>query len=147
MNLKPSHEMFLSALVQNEGNATQAYLQIHPQAKYASARHLSSILLTNVYVKQRLLEVLEQNGLGLQEVAKKLSKYMNAQITRIDVDGTRTTYDDRETQFKALNLILRLYDSLIKQESALRLTPEQLAQLARDQELVRSEESGKSQES
>jgi hypothetical protein len=140
MELKPSHEMFVRALIDNKGNATQAYMQVFPQAKYSSARHSASILLTNVYIKQRFLEILETNGLGLQDVAKKLSKYMNAKIIYRNLKGEESAYDDKETQFKALNLILRLYDSLSKLESVLRLTPEQLAQLAKEQEIVRSEE-------
>ena len=64
MELTPKQELFAQALVKHKGHQTNAYLEVYPQAKYDSARHSASILLTNAYIKQRVYEILEQNGLG-----------------------------------------------------------------------------------
>ena len=139
MDLKPSHEMFVQELIASKGNATKSYLKVFPNAKYDSARHSASILLTNVYIKKRVVEIIEQNGIGLQDVVKKLSNYMNAKSTYYheSENGEKVYHDDKDTQFKALNLILRLYASLNIYEAEVFIKPEQVA---KEQAIVQEEE-------
>lgn len=115
MELKPSHEMYAQAVIKHGGNLTKAYLEVYPKSKYDSARHSASILLTNVYIKQRVYEILEKNGLGLNEVAKKLSEYMNS----------------NNCYFKELgiNLTVRLYDSVLKSGIGIGLTVEDMTKI------------------
>lgn len=129
MEIKPSHEMFCQEVVKQGGNQTNAYLKVYPKAKYPSARHSASLLLTNVYIKQRIYEILEQNGLGLPVVAKKLNELMNVKDSRLNEKGERILVDRIGAQIKTLDLILRLYDSLIKSGTAICLTSEEVAQI------------------
>ncbi len=121
--------MFARALVKHNGHQTNAYLEVYPEAKYDSARHSASVLLTNAYIKQRISEILEQNGLGLKEVIKKLSDHMNSKITRTDQNGAKVFYDNKDVQLKALGLVLRLYESLIRSGTIICLKSEEVAQV------------------
>lgn len=128
MELTPKQELFAQALVKHKGHQTNAYLEVYPQAKYDSARHSASILLTNAYIKQRVYEILEQNGLGLKEVAKKLSELMNAKRYHYE-NNERVLGDNLYLQEVGLNLIVRLYCSLFKSGGGLGLTSDEMVQI------------------
>ncbi len=122
------HELFAQALVKHKGHQTHAYLEVYPSSNYDSARHSASILLRNAYIKQRVGEILEQNGLGLKEVVKKLAEFMNAK-SYYHEGNELVLKDNRYLQFQGLTLILRLYDSLIKSGGGMILTSEEVAQI------------------
>lgn len=123
------HELFAQALIKHGGNMVQAYMSVYNKAKYNSARHSASLLLTNVYIKQRIYEILEQNGLGLQEVIKKLSEFMNAKYYYRNEKGENVLKDNKHLQLKGLTLALRLYEVLIKPETIICASPEEADQL------------------
>ena len=109
------------------GHQMNAWLELHPNVKKASARANSSRMLADVSVRLRVFEILEQNGLGLNEVAKKLSEFMNAKYYVLNEKKERILSDNRLIQFQGLTLILRLYDSLLKASGG--TVPHDMAQL------------------
>jgi len=109
------------------GHQMNAWLELHPNVKKASARANSSRMLADVSVRLRVFEILEQNGLGLNEVAKKLSEFMNAKYYVLNEKKERILSDNRLIQFQGLTLILRLYDSLLR--AGVGIDPKEIAQL------------------
>lgn len=131
MELKPSHEMFVQELMVNKGNASMAYARVYSKAKYASARHSSSVLLTKVDVRRRISELLEAHGLGVAELLKKLKDLTEA--TRIvrtsDMQYVQPIYG---VQLEALRMAFRLHILIgNKEKIELDLSPEQMAQIAK----------------
>lgn len=127
MEITPKKELYAQALVKNMGHQMNAWLELHPNVKKASARANSSRMLADVSVRLRVFEILEQNGLGLNEVAKKLSEFMNAKYYVLNEKKERILSDNRLIQFQGLTLILRLYDSLLR--AGVGIDPKEIAQL------------------
>ena len=127
MEITPKKELYAQALVRNMGHQMNAWLELHPNVKKASARANSSRMLADVSVRLRVFEILEQNGLGLNEVAKKLSEFMNAKYYVLNEKKERILSDNRLIQFQGLTLILRLYDSLLR--AGVGIDPKEIAQL------------------
>ena len=50
-------------------------MEVYPKSKYDSARHSAAILLTNAYIKERVRQLLEEHGLGVAELLKKLKEF------------------------------------------------------------------------
>ena len=127
MEITPKKELFCQTLVKNEGRQMETWLELHPNVKKASARANSSRMLADVSVRLRVFEILEKNGLGLNEVVKKLSEFMNAKYYVYNEKKERVLSDNRLLQFQGLTLILRLYDSLLKASGG--TVPHDMAQL------------------
>lgn len=75
--------LFLAEWLKNGRNATKAYLQLHPEVSYASARVLASRQLTKVNIS----DVFAAYGLGIEEYIKQLKAGLKATITRTEVVG------------------------------------------------------------
>ncbi len=129
MELKPSQEMFVQSYLKNNAHGTKAYLDIHPDIKEASARVNASRLLANISIRTRILEQLEEHGLGFKEVVKKLAEFLNAKRCFVNHKGEKEYVDNRALQLQGLTLILRLYDSLIKSGVHLSLTTDELSKI------------------
>jgi len=78
MELKPSHEVFAQALIVNKGNLSSAYAQAYPKASQPSCRQGGWLLSKNINIQRRLRELLDQNGLGLDNCIKKLNDLTEA---------------------------------------------------------------------
>jgi hypothetical protein len=87
-------------------------------------------LLTNAYIRERIRQLLEEHGLGVAELLKKLKDLTEATriVRRPDVQYVEPIYG---VQLEALRLAFYLH-ALInkKQQIELNLSPEQMAQIA-----------------
>ena len=106
----------------------KTWLELHPHVKKTSARANSSRMLADVSVRLRIFQLLEQNGLGLNKVAKKLSGLMNYKSHYYE-DGKCVLRSNIGVQLEGLTLIVRLYDSLFKSGVGLGLTQEEMIQI------------------
>ena len=105
----PRHELFTQALIKNGGHQTNAYLDVYPNSKYASARHSASLLLTNVYIKQRLNELLEQNGLGIADCILKLKALTEAEKFLHFKNGAPVMLPDNFIRLQAVQMALKIH--------------------------------------
>ena len=105
----PKHELFAQALIKHGGHQTKAYLEVYPKSKYASARHSASLLLTNAYIRQRLNELLEQNGLALLDCIRKLKNLTEAERFHHYKDGKAVMQPDNATRLQAVNMALKIH--------------------------------------
>ena len=70
---------FLKAYIELKGNATKAYLKIHPNVTLESARRLGSLLLSKIDVK--MTEMLNLIGVTDHILSEKLQAGLNATRT------------------------------------------------------------------
>jgi len=102
------HELFVQALIQNGGHKTEAYMSIY-KAKYDTARHGGSFLLRNVEIRRRVSEILEAEGLGILELAKKLKKLTEARKAVTNNNDFTGWEPDNRTSLEAIKLACRLH--------------------------------------
>ena len=140
MELKPSREMFVQALIKNGGHQTEAYMEVY-KAKYDTARHGGSYLLRNVEIRRRVSELLESQGLGIVELNKQLKLLINAHKTIVS-GGYFHHVSDNGVNLKALKLAYKLHGLIGSNtgENEIFIMPEQLAKLANNPKPVMDEE-------
>lgn len=93
------HEKFARELAKPEITSnTQAYMNINPGMSYNSARATAPVVLANPSIKQRVIELLDKNGLSLEKLTNKLSEH---------IDG-----DDKPISFRGVELGFKLHGAL-----------------------------------
>ena len=137
------HELFAQALIKHKGNQTRAYMEIYPNS--SSARFCASRLLANVVIQRRVSELLEAHGLGVPVLIKTLKKLTNAKKI-IPLRNGWHRVADSSVILEVIKTLLRLHGLLGDKSDQVGVffSQEQLAQLAKEQELLRSEEAGNS---
>lgn len=68
---------FIDGFIKHNGNSTQAYLELHPNCTYESAKELGHRMLTKVDLS--VSEILEKIGLTNLIIGEKLKEGLNAQ--------------------------------------------------------------------
>jgi hypothetical protein len=132
MNIK--HELFAQAVLKQGGNQTKAYLEVYPGIKNSSARTNSSRLLAFISVQKRITELMDAQGLGIIELAKKLKDLTEAK-KRCAFGGF---VPDNNARLEAIKIALRIHGLLgNKSDIAIYLSPEELA---KEQETLIEEE-------
>ena len=117
MELKPKQELFAKALIEAKGNLTVAYTQVYPKASYPSCRQGGWLLSKNVNIQRRLKELLEQNGLGLDDCIKKLKSLTEAEkFYRIRQDLS-VRQPDNVIRLQAIQTALKIHVLLGSVES------------------------------
>lgn len=81
--LSDEHDMFCKEYI-TDFNATQAYLRVHPETSYNSARVLACRLLARVNVQERVQELMQERSERLQisadDVVKELKEIASAEV-------------------------------------------------------------------
>lgn len=88
--ISDSERAFIDAYMSNGYNATRAYMAVHPKAKYESARAASSVVLTNLNIKEAIAEEFQKRVMQKDEVLGRLSDMARAShypFIEIDSDG------------------------------------------------------------
>lgn len=85
---------FAKSLIKHNGNATQAFLDIKPNLKPASARSMVSDYLARVDISSDIREILDKEGVTDQAVASALGKMLNAQKLQDTSEGVKTVDDN-----------------------------------------------------
>lgn len=93
--------MFVVTWLKNNRNATKAYLQLHPNVTYESARVLGSRLLTRVNIG----DILALYNLGLDKYIKQLKEGLEAQEWN---KSTKSMEPDHRTRLPYHNTLGRL---------------------------------------
>ena len=109
MELKPSHEMFCRAVVANGGRLNQAYKFVYKRANANSARHGGSYLFRKVEIRNRICELLSQNGLGFQECIRKLNALTEAAKPLHYWQGKITWQPDNYVRLQAIQTALKMH--------------------------------------
>lgn len=109
MELKPSHEIFAQELIVSKGNLTSAYSKAYPKATYQSCRQGGWLLSKNVNIQRRLKELLDQNGLGLQECIKKLETLTRAERFHHYRDGAPVYQPDNYIRLQSVQTALKIH--------------------------------------
>lgn len=109
MELKPSHEVFAQALIVHKGNLTSAYQQAYPKASLPSCRQGGWLLSKNINIQRRLREVLDQNGLGLENCIKKLNALTEANKVQTYGKGSCGTFPDHYVRLQAIQTALKIH--------------------------------------
>lgn len=99
---KKKHILFLRAWIRNDLNATATYQEIHPSAKYDSAKVLGSKILTNI----NLTELSDAFGLDIIEYFTQLKKGLNAKKWNDDSKQYEEDYKTRLPYHSVLGRIL-----------------------------------------
>lgn len=108
MELKPAHEIYCQALVSSKSK-TLAYAEAYPKAKYASCRQGGWRLSTKSYIRLRLQELLDQNGLGLDQCLKKLKDLTEAKKYHNYGQGRTVFVADNFVRLSAVQTALRIH--------------------------------------
>ena len=90
LDLSAEDEAFVTAYFDNNMNATQAYLELHPNVTYDTARANSSKTLAKTNIRARIAEVLKNKAMGRDEVLARLGDMARAShqpYIRVDDDG------------------------------------------------------------
>ena len=126
------HELFTQALLKQGGNQTKAYLEVYHGIKNSSARTNASRLLAIISIRKRLTELLDAQGLGIIELAKRLKDLTEAR-KRCAVGGF---VPDNNARLEAIKIALRIHGLLSHKSDTvgLYLSHEQLEQLEKFQE-------------
>lgn len=93
--------LFVGAWLKHNRNATKAYLELHPNVTYESARVLGSRLLTKVNIQ----DVLAMYNLGLERYLKQLDAGLEAQRWN---HLTKEREPDHRTRFPYFETLGRL---------------------------------------
>lgn len=109
MELKPSHEVFAQALIVNKASLASAYAQAYPKASPASCRQGGWLLSKNINIQRRLRELLDQNGLGLDNCIKKLNALTEATKVQTYGKGSCGTFPDNYIRIEALRTAFKLH--------------------------------------
>lgn len=91
-----AHEQFAKTYAldpQKRFNGTKAYKESYPEAKETSARALAPNLLANVSVKNRISELLDQQGLSVTHLNDKLRSLTDAKSEDVQLRATRLGYE------------------------------------------------------
>lgn len=110
---------FIEAYIENNGNATKAYLIANPEVKKDSARELGSRMLTKVDIS--VVEVLDKMGLTDPVISQKLIDGLKA-TREAGVGKDRKEIADHHAIVKYLDMILKLKASYPADRSKLELT-------------------------
>ena len=79
-NLKPKQRAFVEAYFNNQMNATEAYLTLHPNTGRDSARASASALLTNPNILAEIDRRMSEQVMSANEVLKRLSDMGKANL-------------------------------------------------------------------
>lgn len=109
MELKPSHEVFAQALIVNKASLASAYAQAYPKASPASCRQGGWLLSKNINIQRRLRELLDQNGLGLDNCIKKLNALTEANKVQTYGKGSCGTFPDHYVRLQAVQTALKIH--------------------------------------
>lgn len=91
-----AHEQFAKTYAldpQKKLNAAQAYLKTYPESSYSAARNSSSELLAKPHVKNRISELLDQQGLSVTHLNDKLRSLTDAKSEDVQLRATRLGYE------------------------------------------------------
>jgi len=103
-------EQFVIALIKHKGNATKAYLEIHPEVKRSSASALASVKLSDTLIKSRLSEILTRQQLGIIATNDTLRKVLKAKKhIQIDDDKELKEVDDYAVQLEGAKVVYKLH--------------------------------------
>ncbi len=81
---------FIAAYFSENMNATRAYMKLHPNATYASARALASETLSKVNIRAEIKRRLTEKAMSAEEALFRLGEMARAELKpfiRIDDDG------------------------------------------------------------
>lgn len=93
--ISDSERAFIDEYIANGYNATRAYMKVHPKAKYESARALSSVMLTNLNIKEAIAKEFDKRVMKKEEVLGRLSDMARAsQYPFIEIDKEGFVYFD-----------------------------------------------------
>lgn len=109
MELKPSHEVFAQALIVNKGNLSSAYAQAYPKASLPSCRQGGWLLSKNINIQRRLRQLLDQNGLGLENCIKKLNALTEANKVQTYGKGSCGIFPDHYVRLQAVQTALKIH--------------------------------------
>jgi len=109
---------FLKAYIDLKGNATKAYLRIHPQVKANSAAELGSKLLKKIDIS--MAELLNKMGLDDAVLGEKLKDGLNAE-RQVGSGENKKKVPNYYVVAKYLDMVLRLKRKYPIDESRLKL--------------------------
>lgn len=102
--LDTRYEAFCQEYMLNGFNSTRAYMAVYPDAEYNSARALSSKLLANISITERIAELRAEMtikyGINIQEVVNSIKE------TR----GLAKSQNDFNASLKADDMLLKVAD-------------------------------------
>jgi phage terminase small subunit len=101
-------ERFIAEYIK-DGNATRAVRQAYPNIKTENARwQMAHRLVRNSKVLERMAEISEENGLGIEELISSIKEGLEAKKPLL-VNGKIILVDDNKTQMEAIKLLYRLH--------------------------------------
>ena len=80
LKLKPKQKAFVEAYFNNQMNATEAYLSLHPKSSRAAARAHGSLMVTNGNIYAEIERRLSEQVMSANEVLKRLSDMSRANM-------------------------------------------------------------------
>ena len=73
-------------------NKTQSYLTVHPDTKYDSARTTSPGVFAKLSIRERILEIMRENGLSEVETLSRLRRWQNDENNpAVSMDAVKTS--------------------------------------------------------
>ncbi len=90
INQENSDLAFVTAYFENNMNATRAYMQLHPKVSYASAKAISSEILTKLNIQNEITHILKSKAMSVEEALARTGDIARASqmpFIRIDEDG------------------------------------------------------------
>lgn len=85
------HEFFAQKLIENKGNATQAYLSTYG-GDYVNAEGNAHRLIGNEGIRARVIAIMGQKGLALPDITDKLKQFVNSENEGIGLDATKFAF-------------------------------------------------------
>ena len=90
IELTPDELAFVAAYFESNMNGTRAYMKLHPDVLYESAKALASLALTNINVKSEIKRILNERAMSAEEAIARMGAIAKADLfpfIRIDADG------------------------------------------------------------
>jgi hypothetical protein len=81
---------FKAAYFECNANGTRAWLKLHPDVKYESAKALASAFLTNVNLRESIRQTWKERSMSAEEAIGRMSAIASADLhpfIRVDDDG------------------------------------------------------------
>ncbi len=117
-NLK--HEQFVQAFPKSPDGTTAYKNTYHPNS-HASAKVGASVLMERPEVKNRLLEVFEEQGLDEDYISAKLKSLTNANRENVQLGAVRTILEVRKDIETSSKLAMQVNIDTEKREAILKL--------------------------
>lgn len=135
--------------IKHDGDMTVAYMETYPKCKRSSASSAVSQLLKNEpEVRQSIVESLNEAGISVRRLNKKLSGKLDATKTISTPTGEIITVEDNATQMDAMKIGYKLHGHLQsggnvsidnRSVSMTQIDPTKLEQITKDMQAMHNQ--------